>query len=231
MKSILSKSLILISVFALIFAYTPIIVHGVEDDGNTGRSNVAEREARFEERKQELEQKREERKVEFEERRQELEQKREERKVEFLEEMEERLQERAEKLAERLNEKNDKLADAYLRHLNKMEVVLDKILVRTDKLEAEHELDLSEVRTTGEMVRDNIDAAREEVFLQKEKVYTVVVENKEQLGEAFRTVIQQFKADHGALREELKNARSAIRDFFQELKDAVKATRSTDGDE
>ncbi|OGZ61823.1 MAG: hypothetical protein A3H51_00265 [Candidatus Spechtbacteria bacterium RIFCSPLOWO2_02_FULL_38_8] len=213
----IKKTLALVLVFNFMFGFSATFAYG--------KDNASTRGVAVEIKKQELETDRVERKTNFETRKQELNTKRqkklERKQLEFKEKLEARLEERAERLANHLNNLNAVLTDNYLKHLDKMEEVLDKILVRAGTIEEEKGLDLSSVEEAAETVRQKIEAARDAVLEQKEKVYVATIETKEDIGPTLREMMAEFKQDHSALREMLKDARRAIVDVFMALKDGL----------
>ena len=208
-------SVTLVAVFMLSFSTS------FAREKNTGPNSDSSVEAK----REELQNKRLERRTLVEVRKEEFKTERQEkieqRKLEFQEKLEARLEEKAENLANHLNSLNDVLTDNYLKHLDKLEDVLDKILVRVEAMENERGLDLSSVREAAGTARSEIDTARDAVFAQKEKVYTAVIQNRQDLGPTIREMMAEFKQDHVALRDILKDARRAVVDVLGALKDEL----------
>ena len=182
----------------------------------------AEEKEKREEKKETVEQKREEAKERATE-------KLEERKLEIKEKLDQRLQERMEKLVDMLNAKNDHLTSVYLKHLERIEEILDKVLTRADKALEPDQYDALVV--LAEALRAEIDVTVDLVLSQKEKVYTISAETKEEFGEAFRTVMGEFKDDHQIIRTSLRGVRDELHDFFEEVKEAIKAATPADREE
>lgn len=132
------------------------------------------------------------------------------------------LQDKAENLAKRINETNDNKTDAYLRYLDSLEKILDKIFVRVEKFEQEHDVEMNSIRNMKARVLQELDNAREAVLVQKAKVYVVKVDSVDSLGEAMRNTISQLQNDYKALRNKIKTVHEAIKDLFRLLKDETK---------
>src|SRR3989338_1645244 len=243
-----SKILSMFLIFGLVFSFGLGTVFA--DDDNDEKQNRrdatiervekkvinnvrGEAKAEVDERKEDLQEKREEKKEAVEQKREEAKErateKLEERKLEIKEKLDQRLQERMEKLVDMLNAKNDHLTSVYLKHLERIEEILDKVLTRADKALEPDQYDALVV--LAEALRAEIDVTVDLVLSQKEKVYTISAETKEEFGEAFRTVMGEFKDDHQIIRTSLRGVRDELHDFFEEVKEAIKAATPADREE
>ncbi|MBI2013279.1 MAG: hypothetical protein HYS87_00345 [Candidatus Colwellbacteria bacterium] len=150
----------------------------------------------------------------------------EERKAEFNERVQVVRDEQkriiAERSAAQINSINGRLTDAYILHLEKMEMVLDKVIARADEWQERFGLDDSALDLFDSAVdeaRAGIAAAKEAVLAQKEKIYTVEFESEENLRQGFQDTMAEFRADHEALRSEyLEHARNLVRTAFDALR-------------
>lgn len=128
----------------------------------------------------------------------------------------------AERLSEKINNVNRKITNAYLRHLDHLEEVLNKIEDRTLKIETKREVDLSETKDLIDKARNKIDEVRTAVLGQQAKEYVVEIESVENLEEAFRNTVQQMIEDHKKVRDEIKDVVLSIRNVVLSIKDALK---------
>ena len=243
-----SKGLSLFLIFGLLFNFGlgSVFAYSHDDSEKSDRLEVTkervekkiinvrgETKTETDERKEDLQEKREEKKETVEQKREEAKErateKLEERKLEIKEKLDQRLQERMEKLVDMLNAKNDHLTSVYLKHLERIEEILDKVLTRADKALEPDQYDALVV--LAEALRVEIDVTVDLVLSQKEKVYTISAETKEEFGEAFRTVMGEFKDDHQIIRTSLRGVRDELHDFFEEVKEAIKAATPADREE
>ncbi|MEX2144823.1 MAG: hypothetical protein WD712_00370 [Candidatus Spechtbacterales bacterium] len=227
------KRLFILSL-VLIFAagsLAPALAHTEEEEAE--RAGLLERAGEL---REEYEARRQETLERADEIRQERIAEREERRVQFRAELEERLSERAknlaEKAAERLNSVNANVTDAMLNHLNALENHLNALMARIDRLTETSEADLASTVAAAEDAYARINAAREAVLAQKNKVYTVEVDSLDTAGETFRAQAQQLREDLRALlAEEIRPSKDAVRAVFAELKAAIQATREENEDD
>lgn len=130
----------------------------------------------------------------------------------------ERKRQTAVRLEEQINQINEHWTTHFSNVLNQLENVLAKIEVRAQKAEANGN-DVSGVKTAIEAAHNVIKTARDAVVAQAAKGYTVTFESEDRLKEAFKTVKEQLRKDLTGLRDgTIKNARKAVQDVFQALR-------------
>ena len=135
---------------------------------------------------------------------------------------EEQLRNRVERLSENINRVNQNLSNRYNGLIGAMEIVLDKLESRTAKAEEETGKDLSSIYLKIKEARAAIEIIREEIAVQKSKVYVVDISSEENLGTDFQKTIQEMRADHQLLRSKVhNNVRELIKETVLELKTLI----------
>jgi|SRR3989344_4360544 len=133
----------------------------------------------------------------------------------------------AERIAENLNRVNDVLIGNYLRFLDHLGDLLDRMEDRAIKF-GERGADISGVAPKVETARGEIESAKEMVLVQQEKVYVAEITSLDNLRDDFKKTAEEFRADHQAIRREvLSAAKDAVREAFTALKDAAKTFSKT----
>lgn len=131
----------------------------------------------------------------------------------------EQLRERARRLSENINRVNYNLSSRHNGLISAMEIILDKLESRTAKIEEATERDLSSVYAKIDQARLVIEETREEIVVQKGKVYVVEITSEETLGEDFQRTIQEMRSDHEVLKTKIQNTlRESIREVIAELR-------------
>jgi len=203
---------------------------------------VDDRKQETELRQQEIRQQMEGRRQEVELRRQETRQQAEEIRVQKAEEvrqhreelrqqatdrLDERRAQAVERLSQRVNFINDKLTDGYFHRLDSFVNVLDKMVLRADRMTEERGLDVSSARLKIDAAYAAVNTARERVLEQKTKIYVVSLENVEAVGQAMSSAIRELRADHNRLRDEtIMPLRERLKSVLEELKNAIVAAEN-----
>jgi len=150
----------------------------------------------------------------------ELKQRQEELKQKIADRLDERRAKIVERLSEQVNAINDKITDGYLKHLDVMVNILDKMVARADKLE-EQGLDVSVARMELSGAYASVNDIRNKVLVQKEKIYSVADEDVEVIGQKMSSTIHELRADLGTLRDEmhslLKNVLNVLKNIAQTM--------------
>lgn len=107
-----------------------------------------------------------------------------------------------------------------LRHLTKIEEILNKVEARTNEVAATGK-DVAAVRTAITKARDAIAAARTAVNAQVGKTYTINITTEASLGSAVATARKQFASDLLAAHKTVVAARKSVRDVLVALGKAV----------
>lgn len=176
------------------------------------RQNIEERKKIIEEK---VKQMREEKKAE-------IESKKEEFRKKLAEIKEERKRITTQNLSERINKSNQNKTEAELKHINALELILNKVELRTKTAQEKTGKDLSSVINKINEIKAKIEEARNVVANQKSKEYVVNINTEETLGQDIRKVIQELRNDHKKIMEEtIKPIREEIRKALEMLKEAV----------
>ena len=134
----------------------------------------------------------------------------------------EKMRERANILSRNINRVNENLCKSYTGFLNALELVLEKIESRIQKIEDATGSDLTLVYEKAEEIRQMINLAWEGIAEQKSKHYLPELESEETIVQNFGDTIQQVHQDHRQLRETyISPLRQSIREVMLVLKDAV----------
>lgn len=201
----------------------------LRNDLNESREELRQR---LETQKQEIEVKRQEVRMKTEEIRlqkaDELRKRQEEVKERIVNRLDERRAQAVERITQRINHINDKLTEGYLRRLEAMKNVLDKMVERAKRLE-ERNVDVSSIRVELSAAYDAINRAREKVLDQKAIVYSVSIAAAtsespwalaENIGQMMSSAIAELRAAHNRLRDEVM---APLRDALKKVLDALRA--------
>lgn len=121
------------------------------------------------------------------------------------------------RITEQLHHLNARLTDHYLNFLDHLAAVADKVEDRSHRL-TEAGSDASAVSPALESARGAIGTARDATLAQQGKVYAVAVDSFEAVGEKVRAAYGQFRADHEAVRAQIRSATESLRDAFHSLR-------------
>ncbi len=131
---------------------------------------------------------------------------------------EEKKMEILERFVDRLNNLNLKLTDTYLRYVNSLDKISEKLIQRAEKVEEAKGIDLSEFKSTVQDFRADLLQAREDILAQQERVYQLE-EGFENLGETLRSILREFREDHKELREMLRGYKRNLVEVVKSFKE------------
>lgn len=132
----------------------------------------------------------------------------------------EKLRNRAEILSKNINKVNYNLSNRHTGLIGAMEIVLDKLESRVDKIETEKGIDLPDLYEKINEARELIEDIKEKIISQKSNVYVVDISSEQNIRLDFQEKIREMRKDHEELREEVHNyLRSLIREIINSLKD------------
>jgi len=130
-------------------------------------------------------------------------------------------------IADRLDQINERWTTHFSKVLSRLTEILTKIGTRTDKVE-ESGRDVSSVRLAIGVAEDAISTAQDTVDAQAENSYIIEITDEDGLKSDVKVVRDQLHSDLTSTRNAVKDARGAVHDAFQALKDA-KITGDTEG--
>lgn len=125
-----------------------------------------------------------------------------------------------ERMATRIQDSNSKRTATLLRHLVKIEEILNKIEARALEIEKQGK-DISAVKTAIAKARDAIAAARTAVNAQAGKTYDINITTEDKLGSAVSTTRISLARDLQSAHQSVVAARKAVRDVLKELAKVV----------
>lgn len=125
----------------------------------------------------------------------------------------------AERLSNQMETVNDLLSAKSLRYLERLEEILAKISERLAELEAS--TGKSEVQAKIDVALNAINVAKSATVTQQNKVYEVQFDSEDTLREGFQSEKEQMKSDHNALRDLIDDAKQAVHDAFQALRELI----------
>jgi len=177
----------------------------------------------IQERKQEIEKRREEIKERIENQKartiEEIKQKRDELHERIQEMRDEKQRQRARDMAYRIEKMNEDISQRHSRHLEVIELVLDKIESRIMKSEESlKDVFLNQV----DSVRVMIEEARDKLIEQKSKTYIIELESQETVREDFQRTFENLREDHRKLRQEtMIPIKEEVKKIFLDLKQSL----------
>ena len=134
-----------------------------------------------------------------------------------------------ERIDQRLAQINASRTAIMLRHLTKIEEILNRIEARTNTVAASGK-DVAAVRTAIATARTAITTAQTTVNAQAAKLYTINITTEANLGSAVSTARQAFAKDLQAAHQSVVTARKSVRDVLKALAKVVgeKLTNTTE---
>ena len=123
----------------------------------------------------------------------------------------------AEKINNQLVQINQKATQAFERHLNTIQNLLNKIIVWKDKLKTSGK-DVTAAETAISQAQTAIDTAKPAVEAQKQKTYAIEFTDESDLRIGASTAKTNLRTDLKAVREKVKAARQAVVDSLKTIK-------------
>lgn len=163
------------------------------------------------------EQLKEERETRREELRQRIQDKRAETKAKIQNLRDERKKKIIEKIQTKLTQINEKRTDHFLKFLERLSTILDKIQSRAEKAKAAGK-NTTSIEAAIASARTAIATAESAVNAQKSKVYQIVVSDETKARNEVGAAMKQLQEDLRSVRETVKAASSAVHAVFQQLK-------------
>lgn len=195
-------------VSSFVFASTPLIAAPLNSNNSSRERVVNFEEVRNErinqahEKVQQVQERVEEKIIEkIEERTQ----KQEEFRNRLEEIKDERVKNRARILSGNINRINNNLSNRYTGLIGAMEIILDKLESRTNKIEEEKEVDLSGVYEQIDEVKELIERIKEDIIDQKSKTYVVELTSEDNINLDFQNKIREMRQDHENLKDQVHN--------------------------
>jgi peptidoglycan hydrolase CwlO-like protein len=210
--SLITLAILGIGIVALAQTTTPRLLERIRE---RPRISTQEFQQNREEIQRQIEQIRAEYRNQIREKREEMKARIEALKAQLRERLRERISERkrtiVERIYERINALNERLTDHYMDVLDHLEKVLERIESRTAKSKLNGR-DVTQVEAAIEKAHQAINAARDAVKAQAEKVY----EPPE------ITTEENLKLDVGKLRKQLHDDLKAVEKLVKDARDAVR---------
>ncbi len=157
----------------------------------------------------------------LEEKRDKIREELKEREQELSERLSQDKQEVAVRIAGKVNDVNQRLIDHYIRHLQRLDAIVNKIETRAERMQQQG-ADIEDVTAAIKHAREQIAAARKQVNVQKSTVYAVALAEADPLGTLISDMWQQFVSDQKELREGvLRDARKAVVEALTALQEVA----------
>lgn len=131
-------------------------------------------------------------------------------KEEILKIKDEKKQKLIERLDERFDNINEKTTDNLLNRTHKLERILKKVIIKTDKAE-KNGLNVSDVKTAVIDAENSLKIAITAITEQSGKIYEIKIEGEETLRKDMISVRKTVHDDLTKVRQTVKDAQQAIR--------------------
>lgn len=209
-----------ISIFLLTFLFSATPVIAVSTVGELRAENAASRAAvkeaakeRWEELKTNREAKREEVKTNIQARREEV-------KAKVSAMRDARKKQVVERVQSKLSDVNARRTDHFLKVLERLSTVLDKIASRTEKAKAEGK-NVTTIEAAISSARTAISSAETAVNTQKAKTYEITVTDDTTAKNDVGATVKQLEFDLQGVQKTVQAARDAVHNVFNQIKTFV----------
>lgn len=125
-----------------------------------------------------------------------------------------------ERVQTKLGEVNERRTDHFLKVLERLSMVLDKIESRMEKAKAEGK-NVASIETAIASARTAISSAESAVNTQKAKTYEITVTDDTTARNDVGAAVKQMQEDLRAVQDAVQAARSAVQNVFKEIKTVV----------
>ena len=131
-----------------------------------------------------------------------------------------------ERVQAKLNDVNARRTEHFLKVLERLSTVLDKIVSRTEKAKAEGK-NVTSIETAIATARTAIASAESAVNTQKAKTYEITVTNDTTARNDAGATVKQMQEDLRAVQDTVQIARNAVQNVFKEIKTIVGSSART----
>jgi len=209
-----------ISIFLLTFLFSVTPVIAASTVGELRAENAASRAAVKEAAKERWEELKTIREAKREENKANIQAKREEIKAKVQSMRDERKKLVVERVQTKLGEVNARRTDHFLKVLERLSTILDKIQSRTEKAKTEGK-NVTAVEVAIASARTAISTAQSAVNTQKAKTYEIAVTDDTTAKNDVGATVKQLQEDLRAVQDTVAAARSAVQNVFKEIKTVV----------
>lgn len=212
------RNVVIIAV-TLLVGVTPVFAEATAP----GALRQPTRDARMEERtaaKERWEELKANREAKREEIKTSIQAKREEIKVNIAKMRDERKKIVVQRIQTKLAQVNQRRTEHFLKVLERLSTILDKIQSRTEKAKAEGK-NVSTIETAIASARTAISSAESAVNTQKVKTYEITVTDDTTARNDVGAITKKLQEDLRAVQDTVQAARSAVQNVFKEIKTVV----------
>ena len=211
----MSRRKISILLLTFLFSTTPVIAASTV--GELRAENAASRAAVKEAAKERWEELKANREAKREEVKANVQAKREEIKAKVQSMRDERKKLVVERVQTKLGEVNGRRTDHFLKVLERLSTILDKIQSRTEKAKTEGK-NVTAVETAIASARTAISTAQTAVNTQKAKTYEITVTDDTTAKNDVGAITKQLQEDLRVVQDTVAAARNAVQNVFKEIK-------------